>query len=480
VPTTNIKRILAAALALVLLAAAPASDEKRLSIYSSVATYTLPVTNRMGREYIGLLEVLEPLGRISARVEGPHWKMTFNKTDGDFVAGRTKAKVRGRELDLGGPFLIENSRGLVPLNSLSTLLPQFLGNPVNFHESSRRLFIGNVATQVTAQLEASTPPRLVLNFSAPVNPTISTEPGKLKMVFTREPLMPLGSAPLTFDNPTITQATFSENNGIADLTVTANAPLMASFSNNGRTITVGAISTATSVANSGPPSESTPNPGGTTSASAVENPVPGGPAPPAFAPRRILAIVDAAHGGTERGAALAEGLEEKNVTLGFARLLRHELERQGFAVLLLRSGDETLTLDQRAGAANATRASLYISLHADSQGSGLRVYTALLPVEGQDRGPFHAWTSAQASALPISQSAAAAIVSEMQKHQLPAHGYSASLRPLNNLLMPALAVELAPGPNGVADLPSANYQQKAAAAIADGVASLRDRLGVQP
>ncbi len=86
----------------------------------------------------------------------------------------------------------------------------------------------------------------------------------------------------------------------------------------------------------------------------------------------------------------------------------------------------------------------------------------------------------QTTALPLSQSVAAAIVSEMQKREFPARGYSASLRPLNNLLMPALAVELAPGPNGVADLPSANYQQKAAAAIADAVASQRQRLEAQP
>jgi N-acetylmuramoyl-L-alanine amidase len=46
--------------------------------------------------------------------------------------------------------------------------------------------------------------------------------------------------------------------------------------------------------------------------------------------------------------------------------------------------------------------------------------------------------------------------------------------------MPALAVELAPGPNGVADLPSANYQQKVAAAIADAIASQRQRLETQP
>ena len=161
-------------------------------------------------------------------------------------------------------------------------------------------------------------------------------------------------------------------------------------------------------------------------------------------------------------------------------LLRHELERQGFAVILLRNGDDTLTLDQRAGSTNSARAGIYVSLHAATEGTGVRVYTALLPIGGPDRGPFHAWNAAQSPALPVSQSAAAAIVNEMQKHQFPARGYSVSLRPLNNLLMPALAVELAPGPNGLSDLPSANYQQKAAAAIADGIASLRDRLGAQP
>ena len=476
--TSKTHKTIAALAALVLLGAAT-TDEKRLSIYSSVATYTLPVTDRAGREYVGLLEVLEPLGRVSARLEGQHWKMRFNDSDGDFMAGKTQAKVRGRDLDLGGPFLIENSRGMVPMNSLSTLLPRFLGNPVNFHEAARRLFIGDIATQVTAQLDSSNPPRLVLTFTVPVNPIISTEPGKLRMVFTREPLVPPGGMSLTFDNSTITQANFSESNVTAELTIAASSPLMASFSNSGRTITV------TAAAQSTPPTGTTPVVG--------ETPLPEGPAPtrgtpvsgettlpPASPARRLVAVVDPAHGGAERGAALTETLAEKNVTLGFARLLRHELERQGFAVILLRDGDDTLTLDQRAGAANSARAGIYISLHAASQGSGARVYTALLPREGPDKGPFHAWNAAQTPALPVSQNVADAIVSEMQKRELPARGYSASLRPLNNLLMPALAVELAPGPNGVADLPSANYQQKVAAAIADAIASQRQRLETQP
>ena len=466
-------------MALVLLATATAVDEKRLSIYSSVATYTLPVTDRPGRDYVGLLEVLEPLGRVSAHVEGQHWKMRFNDSDGDFLAGRTRAKVRGRDLDLSGPFLIENSRGMVPLSSLNLILFRFLGNQVNLHEAARRLFIGDIATQVAAQLDSSTPPRLVLNFTAPVNPTISTEPGKLRMVFTREPLVPPGSMSLAFDNTTISQATFSESNGTAELTVAASSPLMASFSNNGRTITVTAAAQAAPTTGATPAIGETPLPEGPPAAAGT--PVSGEtPAPTAPPARRPLAVIDPAHGGAERGAALTETLAEKNVSLGFARLVRHELERQGFAVILLRDGDDTLTLDQRAGAANSAHAGIYISLHAASQGSGARVYTALLPREGPDKGPFHAWNAAQTHALPVSQNVAAAIVSEMQKRELPARGYSASLRPLNNLLMPALAVELAPGPNGIADLPSANYQQKVAAAIADAVASQRQRLETQP
>jgi N-acetylmuramoyl-L-alanine amidase len=74
----------------------------------------------------------------------------------------------------------------------------------------------------------------------------------------------------------------------------------------------------------------------------------------------------------------------------------------------------------------------------------------------------------------------AAIVTELQKKEFATRASSASLRPLNNVFMPAIAVELAPGANGLADLTSANYQQRAAAAIADAIASVRDRLGVQP
>jgi N-acetylmuramoyl-L-alanine amidase len=466
-------------LALTLFPAAISADEKRLSVYSSVARYSLPVIDRAGHEYVGLLELLEPLGRVSAEKNGPRWKLRYNAINSEFVPGNSRAIIDGRYFDFPLPFLVENSRGLVPLSSLGTLLPRFLGTPVNFRESARRLLIGDVAIQSSILLDPSTPPRLVLNFTAPVNPIISTEPGKLHMLFKRDPVVPPGGQSISFDNKVITQVGYSESNGAAELDVSANAPLMASFSNGGRTITVAAVQqTPTAGAGPSPPASPSvatpPSPAQPTAAGQIAPAPSGGPS------HRVLAVVDAAHGGNERGAALTGTLAEKDVTLGFARLLRHELEQRGFSVVLLRDADINLTLDQRAGAANAARAGIYISLHAASQGTGARVYTALLPVEGEDKGTFHAWNVAQAPALPVSRMVAGAIVSEMQKRQLPARESSASLRPLNNVLMPALAVELAPGPNGTADLPSANYQQQVAAAIADAVAPFRDRMGVQP
>jgi N-acetylmuramoyl-L-alanine amidase len=453
-----------------LLSAAISADEKHISVYSPVAVYTVPLLERGGRDYIGLLELLEPLGRVSSESEGAHWGLRYNTIAAEFIAGRTRARIHGHDFDLPAPFLIENSRGFIPLNSLNDVLHRFLGAPVDFRDGPRRLFIGGVNTQVSFQLDSNAPPRLALNFTAPVNPTISTEPGRLRMIFKRDPLVSPGSQQITFDNKIITQANYSENNGDAEIDIAASAPLIATFANNRKTIAITPVPSAAdnTVAGARGPSTTNVNESPATS-----------PAPPTPVVRRVLAVVDAAHGGEERGAALTETIAEKTVTLGFARLLRHELELRGFAVALPRESDTTMTLDQRAAAANVARAGIFIDLHAVSQGTGAGIYTALLPVEGPSNGVFQPWNAAQAPALPVSRIVAAAIVSEMQKREFAVRSTSVSLRPLNNVFMPAVAVELAPGGNGIDDLVSANYQQRAASAIADAVASIRDRLALQ-
>jgi N-acetylmuramoyl-L-alanine amidase len=474
VPATSIYKTLVLLLAIgMLFPSATSADEKELSVYAPVATYTLPIRERAGHEYVGVLELLEPLGRVTSSSAGPRWIIRYNAISGEFQAGKTRARVRGRDFDLTAPFLIENSRGLIPLASVGDLLPAFLGTNVSFHESAGRLFVGEVGIQPSFQLESEPAPHLVLNFPARVNPTISTEPGRVRMIFKRDPVVSPGSQSISFDSKAITQATFSEANGVADLEIEATIPLIATFSNSGKTITLSSPPSAPN--NAAAPAPAAPNPA---PPQAAPQTPPAVSVPPAV--RRFVAVVDAAHGGEERGAALSDTLTEKDVTLGFARLLRHELEIRGLGVVMLRDGDITLTSDQRAGTANMAHAGIYISLHAISQGSGARVYTALLPVEGSSKGSFHDWNSAQASALAISRTVASMVSDELQKRKFSSRASEASLRPLNNVVMPAIAVELAPGPGGLSDLTSATYQQQAAAAIASVVASAQDRLAVQP
>jgi len=56
---THLRFAVALALLCSLLFPSYAADEKKISIYSNVANYTLPVIEREGHEYVGMLEVLD-------------------------------------------------------------------------------------------------------------------------------------------------------------------------------------------------------------------------------------------------------------------------------------------------------------------------------------------------------------------------------------------------------------------------------------
>src|SRR5271156_1074090 len=223
------------------LLASAAQPERHLAIYSTAANYSLPIVQRQGRDYIGLLELLDPLGTVSAKSDPPRWRLRYNNILGDFTVGNTHARIQGRDADLSGKFLVENGRGLVPLASLGSLLPRFLGGPATLHQESGRLFIGNIATHFTASVPPEDPSHLVFRFTAPVNPSVATEPGKLRMTFNRDPVTAPASATLTFGSKVIPEATYSENNGAAEISVTTTVPLIASFSPDGRTITLAPV-----------------------------------------------------------------------------------------------------------------------------------------------------------------------------------------------------------------------------------------------
>ena len=183
-------------------------------------------------------------------------------------------------------------------------------------------------------------------------------------------------------------------------------------------------------------------------------------------------MIDAAHGGTDAGAVLTPTSAEKDITMYLARRLKQELNTRGIQAQLVRDGDMTLSADQRAIIVNSADPALYVSLHASSLGSGVRVFTGMLPSSDGNKGAFLDWDAAQSSALDRSRTIQTQLISALQQIRFPVRALMAPLRPLNNIKSPAIAIEITPTTGDAAQVTSTGYQQMICAAVANALASM--------
>jgi N-acetylmuramoyl-L-alanine amidase len=97
---------------------------------------------------------------------------------------------------------------------------------------------------------------------------------------------------------------------------------------------------------------------------------------------RPLVVLDPGHGGIDTGTVAPTGQEEKNIVLDFAKRLRDRILKYGkYRVLMTRTDDTFIPLDERVRIARNAHAALFISIHADSlphheaNAQGATVYT---------------------------------------------------------------------------------------------------------
>jgi N-acetylmuramoyl-L-alanine amidase len=76
-------------------------------------------------------------------------------------------------------------------------------------------------------------------------------------------------------------------------------------------------------------------------------------------------IIDPGHGGGNLGTTGPGGLVEKELTLDIARRLRKLLEARAFNVVMTRSDDKQLSLEERALIANETQGDIFLSIHVN-------------------------------------------------------------------------------------------------------------------
>ncbi len=82
-----------------------------------------------------------------------------------------------------------------------------------------------------------------------------------------------------------------------------------------------------------------------------------------------LVVVDAGHGGHD-GGAVANGVIEKKLSLDIANRVKKELEAAGLRVVMTRTDDSFLSLDERAALASTHQAAAFVSVHLNTDGAG--------------------------------------------------------------------------------------------------------------
>ena len=86
------------------------------------------------------------------------------------------------------------------------------------------------------------------------------------------------------------------------------------------------------------------------------------------APNECTVVVDAGHGGAEKGAIGCLGDEEKDINLKIAQELQKALSKRGFNVIMTREVDCNIGLNERTEIAKENDADIFVSIHLNSIG----------------------------------------------------------------------------------------------------------------
>ena len=97
----------------------------------------------------------------------------------------------------------------------------------------------------------------------------------------------------------------------------------------------------------------------------------------AFGQSRTI-VIDAGHGGYDRGGVPGQRISEKDKTLDVAQRLKRILQSEGYRVVMTRDSDVFVSLGARVSIANAYRGASFVSIHFNcatrSGANGIETY----------------------------------------------------------------------------------------------------------
>lgn len=199
-------------------------------------------------------------------------------------------------------------------------------------------------------------------------------------------------------------------------------------------------------------------------------PTPPTPPTPPVRPRTVGKVcIDPGHGGRDPGAISKWGLQEKEVVLATARLLKEELKSRGFDARLTRDGDTFIELEDRPAIASQTGCDVFVAVHAnairDPSYRGLEIFYW-----------YGSWSAASAASRREGVELAEAIKRAAEREGLTVRNMrGADYKVLRYAKVPATLVEIGFLTNRAEEqaLRTRAYRRRVARAIAEGIDAYR-------
>lgn len=175
--------------------------------------------------------------------------------------------------------------------------------------------------------------------------------------------------------------------------------------------------------------------------------------------KNVVIVVDAGHGGQEKGAIGCCGDKEKDINLAIAKELKAELDKRGARVHMTRENDVDLSLSDRVKFANEKDASILISVHANALPDGQD------PIKNRGTSVYYYHNQAKSLADNVLTSMTAQLGTQNDKVR---QGSLALVRPTSSVsVLVEVAYMINPDDNTL--LTNPEFQKKCAKAIADGI-----------
>lgn len=181
--------------------------------------------------------------------------------------------------------------------------------------------------------------------------------------------------------------------------------------------------------------------------------------------RPYTVVIDAGHGGTDKGVTGADGTSEAQITLQLAKQIKELNANENIRIVLTRDADIFQTVVQKAELANQSNPDLFISLHCNDMGSAQGNTTGIeMFIASKNKTTYYDASRVLAGQLTAS-------LQNLNEKMIGTKSREKGIWVLQNVQSPAVLIEAGfiSNANDLQKLKTRAYQQQLANAILKGI-----------